>query len=99
MTASPAGNWKCSIDTPMGEQEFDLTIEVDGMTFHGTATNGDDGKRVTGDVDGDTLTWEMTVSKPMPLTLDCKATVEADELTGKVKAGFLGSYPLVCRRV
>lgn len=99
MTASPAGNWKCTIETPMGEQEFDLMLEVEGTGFSGTATNGDDGKQVSGDVDGDTLSWTMSVSKPMPLSLDCTATVDGDDLTGKVKAGFLGSYPLVCRRI
>ena len=38
----------------------------------------------------------MTV--PMPMTLDCKATVEGDTLTGTVGAGAFGSFPLTGTR-
>ena len=34
----------------------------------------------------------MTV--PMPMTLDCEATVNGDTLSGTVGAGAFGSFPL-----
>ena len=48
----------------------------------------------TGDVDGDTITWKQSMTVPMPMTLDCKATVEDDVLKGSVAAGAFGSFPL-----
>ena len=43
---------------------------------------------------GHTVTWTMQISKPMPLTLSCRATVTGDTLEGKVKAGIFGSFPI-----
>jgi len=34
------------------------------------------------------------VSVPMPMTLDCEATIEGDTVTGTVAAGAFGSFPL-----
>jgi len=36
----------------------------------------------------------MAISKPMPITLSCKATVSGDSLEGKVKAGIFGSFAI-----
>ena len=47
-----------------------------------------------GVIDGDTLLWSMGISKPMPLSLTCRATIEGDALSGKVKAGIFGSFPI-----
>jgi hypothetical protein len=34
----------------------------------------------------------------MPMTLDCKATVSDDSITGTVTAGAFGSFPLMGTR-
>jgi hypothetical protein len=39
----------------------------------------------------------MTV--PMPMTLDCEATIDGDTLTGTVGAGAFGSFPMSGTRV
>ena len=49
---------------------------------------------VAGEVDGDTLTWKQQMTVPMPMTLDCTATVDGDTLTGTVGAGAFGSFPM-----
>ena len=38
----------------------------------------------------------MTV--PMPMTLDCEATVNGDQMTGKVNAGAFGDMALTGER-
>jgi len=53
---------------------------------------------VTGEVEGDTITWKQSMTVPMPMTLDCKATVEDDMLKGSVAAGAFGSFPLTGTR-
>ena len=89
------GKWNCTVDSPMGEQEFVLTVESDGDRFSGSAV-GNIGSRDIPDgiVDGNDLSWTMQISKPMPVTLSCKATVSGDSLEGKVKAGIFGSFPI-----
>ena len=52
-----------------------------------------------GSVDGDTLAWKMHLKVPMPMVLDCSATVEGDAITGSAGAGAFGSFPLSGTRV
>ena len=52
-----------------------------------------------GKVSGNTLNWSMDMKVPMPMTLDCEATVDGDAMTGAVKAGVFGSMPLSGKRV
>lgn len=93
---SVAGTYDATVKSPMGNQHGTFTV-VDGGdgTFTGqlTGTLGSldvqDGK-----IDGNTLTWKMTMVIPMPMTLDCEATVEGDTLTGSVNAGAFGSMPM-----
>jgi len=89
------GKWNCTVETPMGEQEFVLTIISDGDRFAGSAVGNIGSKDIQdGSVDGHTVSWTMQISKPMPLTLSCKATAIGDTLEGKVKAGIFGSFPI-----
>ena len=92
---SVAGTYECITKTPMGDQKSDVTISVDGDTFTGSNVGAmgsmdlDDGK-----VDGNKLTWSMKMTVPMPMTLDGEATVDGDTLTGSVKAGAFGTFPM-----
>ena len=92
---SVAGTYECITKTPMGDQKSDVTINVDGDTFTGSNVGAmgsmdlEDGK-----VDGNTLTWSMKMTVPMPMTLEGTATIEGDTLTGSVKAGAFGTFPM-----
>lgn len=93
------GKWNCVVASPMGDQEFVLTVVSDGDSFSGSAEGGIGSRDIAeGSVDGDTLAWSMAIPKPMPLTLTCKATVTGDTLEGKVKAGIFGSFPITGTR-
>ena len=78
----------------MGEQGFVLTVASAGDAFTGRAEGSIGAMDLEGEVDGATLKWPMRVPKPMPITLNCKATVEGDVLEGKVSAGIFGSFPI-----
>ena len=96
---SVAGTYDCTIKSPMGDQASKFTVTVDGDTFTGGMAGGMGSMDVTdGKVDGDTLTWKMNMTVPMPMTLDCDATVDGDMLTGNVKAGAFGTFPLTGTR-
>jgi hypothetical protein len=95
-----AGTYDCVTKTPMGEQKSKFTVNVDGDTFTGENAGAMGTMQVDGGkVDGNRLTWKMNMTAPMPMTLDCEATVEGDQLTGKVNAGAFGAMPMSGTRV
>ena len=49
---------------------------------------------IDGKVDGNTLTWKMDMKVPMPMTLNCTATVDGDTLTGTIDTGAFGKMAM-----
>ena len=92
---SVAGTYNVVTKTPMGDQSGTFTVVVDGDSFTGSVTNPMGTMDVQdGKVSGNTLTWKMDMKVPMPMELDCEATVDGDAITGKVKAGAFGSMAI-----
>ena len=85
----PDGDWAMKSQTPMGPREGSLTLSSDGDTLTGTMTGPmgqidiSDGK-----VDGDTLTWIVNATQPIPMTVHFTATVDAIE--GEADIGPMG---------
>ena len=98
---SVAGTYDTVVKSPMGEQKgtFTLVPGDDGNTFTGSMAGGMGSMDVKdGKIDGDTLTWAMDMTVPMPMTLNCTANVNGDQLTGTVNAGAFGDMPLTGQR-
>ncbi len=94
------GNWKITISTPMGPQEVTASITSQGNTFTGTSESAIGGaQEISGQVNGDTLTWSADITKPMPLKLEFTAKVDGDKMTGTAKLGAFGSAPLTGQRI
>ena len=92
---SVAGTYDCVLKSPMGDQKSTMVVNVDGDTWSGTNSGAQGAITITdGKVDGNTLTWSMSITTPMPMTLEGTASVDGDALTGSVKAGAFGSFPL-----
>ncbi len=96
---SADGNWKITINTPMGAQEVTANITTSGDTFTGKTEGRMGSQEITGTVNGDTLTWSSNISQPMPMTLEFEAKVDGDKMTGNVKLGAFGNAPLSGVRV
>lgn len=97
---SVAGTYDCVTNTPLGRQKGVLTIVPgEGDSFSGNITGDLGSMEVTdGRIAGQALTWSMRMTVPMPMDLDCKATIDGDALTGTVKAGMFGSMELTGTR-
>ncbi len=96
------GRWDCVVKSPLGEQKSVLTVNVnaDGVTWTGDNTGLMGGLPCdNGRVDGNTLTWTMNMTVPMPMTLECDATINGDSLSGGVKAGMFGTSPMTGTRI
>ena len=88
------GTWDCTVKSPLGDQKMTLTVRSDGSGWSGTVSGAMGSSDISGEANGDTISWKQQMTVPMPMTLDCKATAEGDTLTGTVGAGAFGSFPL-----
>lgn len=95
---SADGNWKITINTPMGAQTVNATIKTSGDTFTGTTSGQMGTQEVSGKVDGDTLTWSADITSPMPMKLEFTAKVDGDKMSGNVKLGMFGNASLTGER-
>lgn len=98
---SLSGTYNTTVKSPMGDQSGTLTVVDNGDgTFSGNMAGGmgsmdiEDGK-----VDGNTLSWKMNMTVPMPMTLDCEATIADGKLVGNVNAGAFGAMPVTGEKV
>ncbi|MBX7502078.1 MULTISPECIES: hypothetical protein [Qipengyuania] len=96
---SVAGTYDTTVKSPMGDQKGTLTVNPDGDSWTGQMAGGMGSMDITdGKVDGNTITWSMNMTVPMPMTLNCTATIDGDALTGTVNAGAFGDMPLTGTR-
>ncbi len=95
MMTAVDGDWDVTIKSPMGDQKAVLSVTTNGDSFSGKMVGGLGSMDIpSGTVDGNTIKWKMDMTVPMPMSLDCSATVEGDALTGEVVAGAFGSMGL-----
>lgn len=97
--ANVDGTWDTVTHSPMGDQKATLTVNSSGDSFTGTYAGAMGTTDVNGKVDGDTLSWAVDITVPMPMTLTIEATVDGDAIKGSVTAGAFGSFPMEGVRV
>ena len=96
---SVAGVYECVTKSPMGDQNSVLTLNVDGDTVTGTNAGAQGSMEVEeGKVDGNSASWVMNMTVPMPMKLEANVTVDGDDLTGTVKAGAFGEMAMTGTR-
>ena len=89
---TPDGNWNLVVSTPMGERRATLSLKADGGTLTGSQmADGSTAEIFDDTVNGNQLSWKVSISDPMPLTLEFNGTVDGDEVTGSVTLGNFGS--------
>ena len=91
---SVAGTWNLVMLTPIGERRATLTVAEAGGALTGTLMNDEGGRTEIreGKASGDTLSFAADVKSPMPLTLEFKAKVDGNAISGNVSAGGIGSW-------
>lgn len=90
MTAD--GNWSLVISTPMGERQATLSLKTEGAALKGSqAAEGNSAEIFDGSVNGDAVSWKVSITNPMPMTLEFEGTVQGNSLSGTVVLGAFGS--------
>ena len=90
MTAD--GNWNLIVSTPMGERQATLSVKTEGSTLKGTQmADGNSTEIFDGAVNGDAMSWKVSITDPMPMTLEFNGTINGDEVSGSVVLGGFGT--------
>jgi len=88
------GSWNLSMQTPMGERKATLVASAQGGKLTGKQSgDGASTEIFDGSVNGNDVSWKISITNPMPLTLQFTGTVDGDKMSGKMSAGALGSWP------
>ena len=96
---SPAGTWEVVVDTPLGAQQMTMTVAVNGERADGTFGGALGTLPITGTAKTDSI--EMTGAleiQGMSLQLAISGRAAGDALSGKIKLGDFGEFPLTGKR-
>ena len=94
------GNWNITMSTPMGERNATLTLKNAGGALTGTQGRGRPipTEIFDGTVNGDDVAWKISITNPMPLTLEFTGKVAGDSMSGEMGIGPMGSFPFTGTR-
>jgi hypothetical protein len=93
------GNWDLTMTTPMGERKATLSLKNSGGTLTGSqGADGNSAEIFDGTASGDDLAWKVSITNPMPLTLEFTGKVSGDSLSGEMSIGPMGSFPFTGTR-
>jgi hypothetical protein len=93
------GTWNLTMDTPMGERSSTLVVKAVGGKLEGTqSAEGQTSNIVEGTCDGNAVGWKVSITQPMPLTLEFSGAVDGDAMSGSVQLGMFGSSPFRATR-
>ena len=85
------GTWNLTFETPIGAQELTLEAKASDGVLTGTQSSPDGSQPIQdGVVNGDEASWSVTISSPMPMTLEFKGTLDGDNMSGSAKLGMFG---------
>jgi hypothetical protein len=93
------GDWNLVLTTPMGKRDATLNLKAAGGILMGTqGADNQSAKIFDGTVTGSYLTWKVSISSPMPLTLNFEGTIAGDEIIGEMSIDSIGRFPFTGSR-
>ncbi len=89
---SADGNWSLTVVTPMGERQANLRVKTDGNALKGSqSADGNSAEIFDGTVNGNEVSWKVSITEPLDMTLAFTGTINGDEVTGSVTLGAFGT--------
>src|ERR1700738_274896 len=93
------GNWNLVMSTPMGERTATLSLKSAGGTLTGRqGADGNSPEIFDASANGDDVAWKVSITNPMPLTLEFSGKVSGDSISGEMGIGPMGSFPFTGAR-
>jgi hypothetical protein len=100
--SSVDGKWRVIIHGPTGPQETTLELKMANGVLTGTQSAMGQLEVATDlafNQDSGELSWVNKIKKPLPLTLKFSGIVEGDNISGKVNAAIMGSFPFTAVKI
>lgn len=86
-----SGTYNVAIEAPIGRQEGTLVLEeADGALSGTMSAGGESGPISNAQIEGDTASWDMDITTPMPMTLSFSAKMSGENIAGRCKLGMFG---------
>jgi hypothetical protein len=93
------GVWDLVVKGPTGPQPTVLVIDRSGAAYSGNQTGQGTTSAVSDvKVEGNKVFWINHVTKPMKLKVEFRGEIAGASMTGKAKAGFMGSYSFTAEK-
>lgn len=94
------GDWNITIKAPTGPMNTTLRLEFSNGVLSGTQSGEGTASPINdARLEGNNISWINHTAKPMKLKCEFKAVIEGNRMTGKMKAGFMGSYAFTAVKV
>lgn len=88
------GTWQVTIKAPTGNQETELLVQQEGGQIFGIQRGqGTESPILDAKLQGNQFQWVNQVTKPFKLKVKFNGVIEGNVMTGKCKAGIMGTYP------
>ncbi len=93
------GTWNVVVKGPTGPQPATLVLERSGDKITGSQS----GQGSTSPIadfkrEGNSIYWCNHITKPMKMKVEFRGELNGNTITGKAKAGFMGSYPFTATK-
>ena len=83
--------WRITVDTPVGQQSGSLALSM-GDTICSGRLFSEAGELTlqNGTVQEDELRWQLQLSRPIPMTIECLAQIKGNRIQGTAKVAAFG---------
>jgi len=93
------GTWNVVVKGPTGPQPAVLVLERSGDTYTGSQSGAGSTTPIADfKLTGNKVYWVNHVTKPMKIKVEFNGELNGNVLSGKAKAGFMGSYPFTATK-
>jgi hypothetical protein len=93
-----SGNWKLTMNTPIGERAATVSLAANGSVLTGTQSAEGQSGPIVGSVNGNAVSWKVSITNPLPMTIEFVGTVDGDSISGNMNTGAFGSWPFTGTR-
>ena len=92
--------WQIAVETPIGVQSGTLEFTQTGDAIEGRLFNDSGELQLrSGYIEGESLCWEVELSRPIPMTIRCQALRKGEQLTGSATVAAFGNINFTGRQI
>ncbi len=88
---SPEEYWRITVDTPVGQQSGSLVLSLGDTVCSGRLfSEAGELTLQNGIVQEDELRWQLQLSRPIPMTIECLAQITGNRIQGTATVAAFG---------